>query len=93
MLTKKEEDLFGRVFIFKNSSSNPEKLMFWKIIGFMTDADGQRKVIARGDSEIKNFTLKTEKTDCYINEEDLEKNAMFVDNIIRGIWRACQGNF
>ena len=90
MLTKKEEDLFGRVFISKNSSSDPEKLMFWKIIGFMTDVDGQRKAIVRADSKIKNFTSET---DCYVNEEDLEKNAMFVDNIIRGIWRACQGNF
>ena len=90
MITKKEDDLLGRIFIFKNSSSDPEKLMFWQIIGFMTDVDGQRKVIVRGDSKIKDFTSET---DCYINEEDLEKNAMFVDNIIRGIWRACQGNF
>ena len=89
MLTQKEQDLLGRIFISKNSLSDPEKLMFWKIIGFMTDDDGQRKAIVRGDSKIKRFTLET---DCYnINEEDLEKNAMFVDNIVRGIWRGCQG--
>lgn len=91
MLTKKEQDLLGRIFISKDSPQDPEKLIFWKIIDFTTDEkDGQRKAIVRGDSKIKNFTLET---DCYINEEDLEKNAMFVDNIIRGIWRACQGNF
>lgn len=91
MLTKKEQDLLGRIFISKDSPQDPEKLIFWKIIDFTTDEkDGQRKAIVRRDSKIKNFTLET---DCYINEEDLEKNAMFVDNIIRGIWRACQGNF
>ena len=91
MLTKKEEDLLGRIFITKNSSRDPEKLMFWKIIGFITDEkDGERKAVCRCDKEIKGFTLET---DFFIKEKDLEEQAMFVDNIIRGLYKTCQGNF
>lgn len=91
MLTEKEMALLGRIFIAKDSPKNPDDLLFWKIIGFETDEkDGERKAVCRCDKEIKGFTLET---NFFIKEKDLEEQAMFVDNIIRGLYRTCQGNF
>ena len=54
MLTQKEQDLLGRIFVTKSSLKDPDKLMFWKIINFTTDErDGVRKAVVRCDAKIK----------------------------------------
>lgn len=90
MLTQKEQDLLGRVFVTKSSLNDPSKLLFWKIIDFTTDErDGVRKAVARCDTEIKSFSLET---DFYITEKDLEEEASFVDDIIREILKSGKMN-
>ena len=90
MLTQKEQDLLGRVFVTKSSLKDPSKLMFWKIINFTTDErDGVRKAVVRCDAKIKSFSLET---DCFISEKDLEEQVFFVDDIIREIWKSGKMN-
>ena len=88
MLTQKEQDLLGRVFVTKSSLNDPSKLMFWKIINFtMDERDGVRKAVVRCDTKIKSFSLET---DCFISEKDLEEQVFFVDDIIREIWKPTE---
>ncbi len=90
MLTQKEQDLLGRIFVTKSSLKDPDKLMFWKIINFTTDErDGVRKAVVRCDTKIKSFSLET---DFYITEKDLEEEASFVDDIIREILKSGKMN-
>ena len=88
MLTQKEQDLLGRIFVTKSSLNDPSKLMFWKIINFtMDERDGVRKAVVRCDTKIKSFSLET---DCFISEKDLEEQVFFVDDIIREIWKPTE---
>ena len=90
MLTQKEQDLLGRIFVTKSSLKDPDKLMLWKIINFTTDErDGVRKAVVRCDTKIKSFSLET---DFYITEKDLEEEASFVDDIIREILKSGKMN-
>ena len=88
MLTQKELDLLGRIFVTKSSLKDPDRLLFFKIIDFITDKlDGVRKAVIRCDTEIKSFSLEM---NFYITEKELDEEVFFVDDIIREIWKPTE---